>query len=228
MKARNEDLRRGFDEEASRLPRSERGCAEVETILRVIEGDATAAERAAFADHVLVCSDCAEEYRAARSAGELFPPAARDASPGALPSASRLPPWLAAAAAVFVLLALSVVVLRQPRRESPALLERGPAPATSAVEPADGSTLTEPPAKLSWAPVDGADGYRVVVYDAESTPLWQAGQLAEAQAALPEELRERLRGGGDFSWRVETRRRGEHLSSVLHRFSLRPPSGSGR
>lgn len=224
MKVDNEALRRAFDEEAGGAPRARRGCPPVSLAERVILEEAGEAERIALAEHLLACPDCAGEYRAAGSLEEIgigSKPAGRPASQGA----GSVPwlAWSAAAAVAMAALGISTAWLLSRRQPEPAAVERGTASTQFVVSPPDGASLPQPPEKFSWAPVEGAESYRVVLFDAESTPVWEAKELTRAEAPLPDTARDRLRKGGSFYWKVETLRRAERVSSDLHRFSIPPP-----
>lgn len=227
MKADTEELRRALDAEAARASRDSRGCPAAEVVGRLSRQEASRAERMAFAEHLLTCPDCAVEYRLARSLDGLEREAStcsgdpRPAAPRR--EEARIPSRLAWAAAAGLAMAIGLTAtwLLYRRAESISSQERGTTESTAAVGPPDGATLADPPAELTWTAVGGAEQYRVVLYDAESTPIWEAAALRQPRAPLSDAVRTQLSRGGDFYWRVEARERAERLSSRLYRFSVR-------
>jgi hypothetical protein len=68
MRLNSEDLRELYQQETSRSARgSAGGCLTEETLTRAAAGELSQSERERTADHVVICSDCAREYRAIRS-----------------------------------------------------------------------------------------------------------------------------------------------------------------
>ena len=230
MKVDTDDLRRALDAAAARTRRASRGCPALDVVERLSRDEVSRAERTAFAEHLLVCPDCAVEYRLAKTLDEIESETSesRPVAPRMGTRITRRLAW-AVAAALAVAIGLTATWLRSRGAEPVAPEERGAAESTAAVAPPDGSTLREAPAELTWTAVEAAEQYRVVLYDVESAPIWEATALRRPEAPLPDAVRIRLAGGGDFYWRVETRRRGERLSSRLYRFSVRrSASGEGR
>jgi len=229
MKVDAETLRRMLDEEASSKPRAARGCPDPDLAARLLGNEAGAKEREAFAVHLLDCPDCAAEYRLAGPLEEFAKEAAPAPGMREIPTPARRAPaprlaWALAAAIAAAAIGLSTAwYLSRGGKHEEAPVERGSAAATSAVVPPDGSTLTEPPEKLAWEQVEGAESYRVVLYDAESTPVWEASSAREPEVLLSDAVRERLRRGGSFYWKVEAVRRAERSFSDLHRFSVFSP-----
>jgi hypothetical protein len=76
-------------------------------------------------------------------------------------------------------------------------------PAAEGVQPAPESRLTAPPRQLVWPASEGAITYRVILYDAGSSPLWTSGPLATTRLALPDAARSLLAAGESYFWVVE-------------------------
>jgi hypothetical protein len=88
------------------------------------------------------------------------------------------------------------------------------------VEPADGSSLSQVPEKLSWSPIERTITYRVVLYDFQSTPIWESARLRETAVELPDAVRRELAGGQRYYWRVIAEDAIEQRQSELFQFSL--------
>jgi hypothetical protein len=145
-------------------------------------------ERQALADHVATCASCAADFRLLR---ELHAEASRDAAAGR-PS-RRV--WLAAAAAALAAVALLPLLLREPADQV-----RGTA---NEVRPADGAVLERAPEVLAWPAEPGARAYRVRLFQADATPLWDSGEVAGPPVRLPAEQLAGMRAGGSWYWTVE-------------------------
>ena len=163
-------------------------CPDAETLAGLALGEPDSGARRAAADHVAACPSCAADFRLLR---EMHREAARQ---GAAPRTSRRA-WLAAAAAA----ALAVVVL------TPLLLRERPDGVRGTavpVVPADGAVLEAPPAALEWPAEPGARGYRVKLFRADASLLWETDSAAPP-AVLPPAIRDGLRAGESLYWTVE-------------------------
>jgi len=68
MKLNSEELRSLYQRETARSNRrSDSECLTEEVLARAVSGELDEAERERIADHLATCSDCAKEYRAAKS-----------------------------------------------------------------------------------------------------------------------------------------------------------------
>jgi hypothetical protein len=230
MKLDDGELKRLMEDPGTQAPRAARGCPDPDVQLRVSAGEATHAERIAFADHLIACADCAEEYRAAKALASWTAEAAALLRPGAetraaMPTArfdrrtgTRL--WIALAAAAALAAAGLVLVARRGDPEKAASAERGSVEITRALEPRDRAALPASPKRLEWAPMEGASSYEATIYDAESTPLWKSPPVSATRVELPPEVRARLAPGHAYLWRVVARVDVEARSSPVFQFSI--------
>jgi anti-sigma factor RsiW len=153
-----------------------------------VDGGVTAAERARMNAHLAGCADCRAEVAdvvgIVRSAGT------------SRTRVNRV--WIpAAAAAVLALMWVAPRALRQQaapqHREEAVTMTVAPRPLipVGSVDTVSG---------LVWAAVPSANSYRVRVFNAEGTLMWE-GETADTVAAIPDSIslaRER-----SYYWRVE-------------------------
>lgn len=122
MRLSSDQLRDAYQRNKARLPGRSAGCPDPEVIARLASRDLDAGDRDRATDHILGCSDCADEYRVARSlsswaeeaAVSIAEPAgstirrARTASTGMLSFFAR--PLFLQTAAALLLLASSALI----------------------------------------------------------------------------------------------------------------------
>ena len=234
MKLDEEGLRRVFNTPALRAGRTLRGCPEALDFQAAIQGTSRRAERDRFADHLVACQDCAEEYRIALSlvrwsdeAGRVDRaapnPGAIENAPRPRPAPFRLPAWSLAIAAT-VLVAIGVVLAWRSGSLAPAStgVERGKPSLPLATDPPDQAVLSQPPESLRWPAVEGAQSYRVAIYDSESTLLWKSEWVAVTETRLPAAVRERLAPGRAYLWRSFARVGIDERVSEVSEFVLSP------
>ncbi len=113
------------------------------------------------------------------------------------PAPRWLPAWLQALAACLVLALGAAVWMRPP---APEVLRSDSS--TAQLAPADGAILESPPAQLHWQAQPGVGRYRVRLYDAQASLLWESAEQAQPALALDPGQREHLRSG-HYYWRVE-------------------------
>ena len=136
----------------------------------------------------------AMDLRAAAAAAVA--PAPRVLLP-ARPAARRFAPWLQALAAGLVLVVGAALWLPRPAPD----VTRG-AQTAEALAPADASVLAAPPAQLRWPAQAGVERYRVRLYDAEATLLWERAELTQPVFVIDPAARAQL-VPGHYYWRVE-------------------------
>lgn len=171
-------------------------CVDDDTIAALAAGTLRAEQRAAVVPHVASCARCralvASVARALADGG-----VAREVRAVDKPGWHRVS-WIAlpvAAAAVLLLLVW-------PRgADDGGPVHRAP-PITAAPAPAPISpvgAVAEAP-RLQWAAVPGADRYRVTLFDAGGSVLYET-QLPDTVAALPDSIV--LAPGRPYLWKVE-------------------------
>ena len=179
-------------------------CVDDDTIAALAEGSLDAEDHAALLPHVAACARCRSMVASvARALSD--PVVAREirAVEGRhRPSGTRRRVrWIgriagAAAAAALVLLAWPQQPDEpQPHRAPPITL----APAPEAIRPV--GPVAEA-SHLAWTSVSGADRYRVALFDAEGTVLYEI-EVPDTMAALPDSVLPRP--GETYWWRVEAR-----------------------
>jgi len=173
-------------------------------------------QASSIADHAVSCRRCSAALRDLLDLHDAVRP---DAS-----SFSRSAWSLAAAAALLVAgIALSYYA-RQARPPIPltSSTERGAAAATFGVDPPDGAMLGAAPERLAWAESPNAEAYSVVLYDAESTPVWESPSFPTPRIPIPPDVRGRL-GEGRYFWRGTWLEGIERTQTPLCRFTISPP-----
>jgi hypothetical protein len=194
-------------------------CPEDQRLAAMVLGELDAIERDPLADHVTLCHRCSRRvrdlldlHRAAGASGEQAPRA---------PGRSRFLGWFAAAAAVLIVAVGAGWLLRDAGAPHPAApTMRGSEALTEAVEPTDRARLTEAPTRLHWTTKDSPASYRVVLYDRESTPIWESDWVTGGSVSLPVDVQLQLRPGDSYLWRVFSRVGIEERQSPVYRFEL--------
>ncbi len=220
-------------------------CLSAEVLWQAAAGKLHRRERAAVLAHLATCSDCAEEYRLGRSLKGWAREAAAslgedegalenepDEWPTRWPAGIRAPwgplAWprwraLAVAATLVVAIGLPLAVWRAMQRgPEPVPTERRGAAAAITVDPADRAVLNEPPRRLSWSALEGADRYQVVLYDFEATRIWESPPVTTPAVILPDSVRERLPHGQPVYWRVVAHQDVERRQSDVFQFVISP------
>lgn len=198
MKPREEELLRlalwGSGEVSVAGP----SCLDDAIIAGLAGGDLGTAGRASALRHVAECPQCRTAVASvARALGS--PKVAREVRVVETGRRrwTRLVVPTAAAAAVLLLLSWPRLT------EEPEPLHRAPT-ITAGAAPAPMAPLgTVIGARaLEWVPVDGADRYRVTLYDADAVVLYET-EGDEPAAVLPDSVR--LTAGQPYLWKVEAR-----------------------
>ncbi|MEO5508997.1 MAG: CHAT domain-containing protein [Longimicrobiales bacterium] len=181
-------------------------CMDDERIASFIDGNLHADERAASILHLATCRECRRTLTGVMSV---------KSSPQVQPAIGRLggisrtmwqPRWVAVAGlAAAASIALLIAVPRAARQSSPDVLDshRGPTiTATDAPSPyfplGDSESIDE----FAWSVVDGADRYRVTVFDAEARLVFET-ETSDTIVALPDSVT--LLPGASYLWEVEAR-----------------------
>ena len=193
-------------------------CLNDDMVAALAEGSLDAAARAEAFPHLASCEWC--RAAVASVAIALADPAvAREVRAAEGPARRRFYRWsVPAAAAAAVILLLSW----PPATDEPGPTHRAPtitaAPAPSPMSPV-GAVAAAP--VLRWAAVDGADRYRVTLFDGDGAVLYET-ELADTVAPVPGMVR--LLPGRPYLWKVEARTDFDRwVGSKLVEFSIAGP-----
>jgi hypothetical protein len=88
------------------------------------------------------------------------------------------------------------------------------------VEPRHQAVLAEAPRQLSWPAVESAERYQILLYDAELTVIWEGPLANSTSVVLSEPVRQQLRRGHRYYWRVIVISGIDRRQSKLFQFSL--------
>lgn len=195
--------------------------------------------RAQAADHVSRCANCAEDVKTLFSLREVldaavYAPAAQMAPPDE-PAPLR---WLTAwarwrsdpARSVPLMLVVLAAVLGVSyavwRTTQPSVTVdervRSATAWTITTVPTDRAMLASAPKRLEWTSTMPAESYRVTLYDAESTPIWESPSVTTSFVDLPDDVRGRVPAGRPVFWRVVALSGIDHRESGLMRFTIGP------
>ena len=163
---------------------------------RLGAGDAALSERELLFTHIMRCADCSAVWRGvsqlrhdAEAEGLI------ERQPATRASIFRSIFMPAAVAALLVLAAGTVIVMRRPAPG--ANVVRG----TAAVSPVDGLMMAyaaDGTPTLVWTPVAAASKYRVEIFSEDGQPIW-TGDVAGPPIRWPAEA---PRAKGMYRWRV--------------------------
>lgn len=180
-------------------------CLDDETLERAARGRLKRGERSDVADHLVSCSQCSRAVHALRALSSW----ARDAEAGVraarLPRVAplaRRPVVRIVALAAMLMIAAGLAALWQAGGRPTTTTQRGVGQMGMAVEPIDGAVTNVVPVRLAWTPESRDVLYRVAVYDAESTLLWQSELTSGVEVELPSAVRLKLAIPGRYYWRV--------------------------
>lgn len=233
------DLRDAFRAATARAPGP---CPDAETLAALADPNGVSlddAARSLAVDHVARCANCADEVKTLFSLRDVLETAAYAPLPAPDPSDDPAPlRWLSAWArwrsnparsvpVMLVVLAavLGVSYLVWSSSQKPGISDgrvRSGSSWTIATVPADRATLATAPERLEWTSTAPAESYRVTLYDAESTPIWESPSVTTPFVDLPAEVRGRLPAGRPVFWRVVALSGIDRRESVLLRFTIGP------
>ena len=194
------------------------GCPDAERIRLLAAGELSRADRLQLVDHLTVCSDCSNEYRAAVAVGGWVGEIERDLRPAAVVVRPHWR-WVAVAATIVVAVGIPAWIALDDGGERSPAFRTVVRPADTAVTPSDRARLEQAPNRLEWAARDGA-AYRVELYDAESSLIWRSERVETAAVELPQTVRDRIGPGELYYWRVFIELEGERIQSALHQFEI--------
>ena len=176
------------------------GCLDAETLWAAVEGELPAEEFSKIAEHSMLCPECAEYWRYARSLGSNPPAAASAAVPTGPRPFSR---WLAAAA---ILVAVGATWWWNTQRDSALSqvpIERSPQPQTplrSLLE--DGAALPRTAFVLHWSAAEPGTLYDIEVGTPELRLLARASALEQPSYRVDPDRLSDLPAGSQVVWQV--------------------------
>jgi hypothetical protein len=195
-------------------------CLDDDAVAALAAGAVSPEALAPLVQHLTACQTC--RRRVASVARALADPAVRrevetvDAR-GNRRRAERRPFLVAGLAAAAVLL---FAVLPRPGHDGTGGHRAPTITALSAPSPASPVGTVADAGRLRWAPVAGADRYRVTLFDAEGRVLYET-QLADTAVAIPDSIA--LARGRIYLWKVEARTGWDRwAASDLVGFSIAP------
>lgn len=191
-------------------------CLDDDTIAALAEGTLEPARHAAALPHLAACPRCRVAVASvARALGD--PSVARAAR--AAEARGRLRVYRIAAIALPAAAVLALLLVRPRPPEVGVPIHRAPtitaAPAPAPMSPVG---VVSDARTFQWAPVPGADRYRVTLFGAEGRVLYET-EVTGAAAALPDTVG--LVTGSRYLWKVEARTGFDRWSaSELVEFSI--------
>jgi hypothetical protein len=230
MKLSSEELKQLYRVRTARASRLE--CPSADAFVNAASGEVNVEERTRLVDHLVSCSDCAQEYQLIfESATNLERDRAVDRPVSSARVRTRagwagvlwIPRWrVIATLTLLLLIGGSLVVWRAggPAQRLPESV-RGARPVLIDVQPPDHAVLDAAPRQLAWSPVESADSYRVALFDYLSTPLWESDPTTVPSVAVPDSVRQKLDRGRSAYWRISVRKGIENFRSELFQFSIR-------
>jgi hypothetical protein len=231
------DLRDAYRAATGRPPGPCPDAEALASLTGAVGGPVDEAIRAQVVDHVARCANCADELKTLFALREVIdtavfaPAGVQDHSDDPAPlrwltawarwrsnPARSIPVMLVVLAAV---LGVTYVVWRS-TYNAPIVDERERS-ATAwviATVPSDRATLATAPNRLEWTSAAAAESYRVTLYDAESTPIWESPIVSTPFVDIPGDVRARLTAGQPVFWRVVALSGIDRRESGLHRFTI--------
>ena len=240
MDASEIELRDAYRSAASRPPGP---CPDAGTLAAFAgagESPIDEALRGNVVDHVARCTNCADEVKALLELREVIDAAVHAPAPIDIADDDPAPlRWLTAWARwrsnparavplmILVLacvLGVSFVVWRSSQLAAiPDDRDRSASAWTIDTVPSDRAVLASAPARLEWSSsTTTAEIYRVMLYDAESTVIWESPGVTTPFVDIPVDVRQKLLVGGSVFWRVVAVSGIDRRESSLHRFTIRP------
>ncbi|MEP7074551.1 MAG: hypothetical protein ABI878_01970 [Acidobacteriota bacterium] len=225
MKINETDLKDAFKKRAGARP----DCVSSNDIKDLVSGSLSLEQRRVAEDHLALCNSCAEDYRSLVSLKEW---AVKEALKHGWeePKVTWVEQWhsilslrfvVAAAIVLTAVIAIPFFVLRnQLDGRSGRNAQRGSSSVYLVTDPLDDSLLDAPPEKLSWEPSAGSFGYKVSLFDRESTLIWESDLTKVSSVSLTADVRSHLEAGQVYYWRITIFDGAPRQSSLL-KFRIR-------
>ena len=226
MKLTDDDLQNLFQTDK---PRDRSECLSAEELQNASTGQFSKSRREIAANHLAVCSDCSDDLKLLGAVQEWATAEAEQLKVGDGPTRISwidrfrwlLSPRYAVSITVLIVVLVSVpVVIHLNRSADEPDVRRGGRSVDVITDPADNAQLDGPPERLSWLAPDHAYGYKVSLYDLESSLIWESGLIKDNSTAIPMEIRSKLKPDQVYFWRV-TILDGAPKQSNLLRFTIR-------
>jgi hypothetical protein len=186
-------------------------CLDDEAVMAMTGGVLDPAIRGSMLDHVATCAAC--RRRLASTARVLNDPAVVRAQSEAEQShkrshvVRRLGPAIGLAAAAVVLI---IAVPRLRDEPAPDAHRSTPITASAAPRAVAPAGMVIRPATFRWTRVPGADQYRLIVFAASGSVVFET-EVADTMVAAPDTVR--FTDGGRYLWKVEARTGWQRWSS---------------
>lgn len=199
-------------------------CPTPEALSGLFLEDLAGEARIQLADHVVGCRRCT---RVMQDLLLLHGEAGHDFGEDVRDTHGRAPwrRWQLAAAAAVVVVGVALAASLWERivpGVPPAPAERGTIAVPADVEPPDGAVLRRAPERFGWPEVEGAGSYRLVLYDWESTPLWESPEVQAPTVSLAGNVGGELEPNRTYYWRVSVLVGVEWRQLPLYRFDIAP------
>jgi hypothetical protein len=200
-------------------------CPDPEKLVLAARLELPLKQRLAVMDHIDNCASCAREFKAIiaiiqkekeflQQIKDEIPKVKEKKSPWLI----RNRPVLAAASAVFLLLAAAVFFLFVNRpapfnlRSSQSIIE--------AISPF--KTVKASQLQFNWESARGTEFYRINIFGDDLGPIWESGKIFVTEWTPGPEIKSRLQSGKTYFWMVTAHRPdGSTRESDLIEFSLK-------
>ena len=239
MDASENDLRDAYRSAAKRPPGPCPDAATLAAFAGAGESPLDRALRGNIVDHLARCTNCAVEVKTLLELREVIDAAVHAPAPNDIADDDPAPlRWLTAwarwrsnparAVPLMILVlacvfGVSFIVWRSSQLAAiPDDRDRSASAWTIDSVPSDRAVLASAPARLEWSSSTRAENYRVMLFDAESTVIWESPVLTTPFVDLPVDVRQRLPVGGPVFWRVVAVSGIDRRESSLHRFTISP------
>ncbi len=180
-------------------------CPDPEKLVQAARLELPLKERLDVIEHIDTCSSCAQEFQTIiailKKEKEFLSRIEKETGKieeKRRPWYARAGPVLAAASAVFLLLAATVFFLFLNRPEPLNLRSGGNAIQVKAPV----TSMRQSKLRFVWEPSKGAQYYRISVFGDDLQPLWESRQIYTTEWTSGPELKSRMQSGRTYFWMV--------------------------